>query len=61
MLIKYFSFILAEIVAQFKYTVLLMPSGANLVTDLQFQPEIYESEHSVTDPDLKVSLFLLTL
>lgn len=44
----------AEIVAQFKYTVLIMPSGVNLVTGLDFAPEQYQSEHSITDAELKV-------
>lgn len=44
-----------EVVAQFKYTVLLMPSGVNLVTGLPFKLEKYQSEHSITDPELKVS------
>lgn len=47
-----------EVVAQFKYTVLLMPSGINLVTGLPFQPDSYQSEHSITDPELKVGVEL---
>lgn len=43
----------SEVVAQFKYTVLLMPSGINLVTGLPFKMEKYQSEHSITDPELK--------
>lgn len=43
-----------EIVAQFKFTVLLMPSGINLVTGLPFNVDKYESEHSVLDAALKV-------
>lgn len=43
----------SEVVAQFKYTVLLMPSGVNLVTGLPFNVEKYQSEHSITDPELK--------
>ncbi|KAJ6644192.1 Proliferation-associated protein 2G4, partial [Pseudolycoriella hygida] len=42
-----------EIVAQFKFTVLLMPSGINLVTGLPFKIEKYQSEHSITDASLK--------
>lgn len=45
-----------EIVAQFKFTVLLMPNGPHKITGLPFAPELYESTHSVTDPDLKVIL-----
>jgi len=43
----------SEIVAQFKYTVLLMPSGINLVTGLPFKIEKFQSEHSITNPELK--------
>lgn len=46
----------AEVVAQFKYTVLIMPTGVNLVTGLDFAPEQYQSEHSITDAELKVRL-----
>lgn len=45
--------ILAEIVAQL-YTVLIMPSGVNLVTGLPFVADKYQSENSITDPELKV-------
>lgn len=43
-----------ELVAQFKFTVLLMPSGINLVTGLPFDLNKYESEHSLLDEALKV-------
>lgn len=39
--------------AQFKFTVLLMPSGVNLVTGLPFDSAQYESEHSILDAELK--------
>jgi len=42
-----------EIVAQFKFTVLIMPSGLNLVTGLPFDLDKYESEHSLLDEALK--------
>lgn len=42
-----------EIVAQFKYTVLLMPSGINLVTGLPFDASQYESEHNILDEEMK--------
>lgn len=45
-----------EIVAQYKFTVLLMPNGPHKITGLPFEPELYESEHSVTDPELKTLL-----
>ncbi|KAL1506776.1 hypothetical protein ABEB36_006077 [Hypothenemus hampei] len=46
----------SEIVAQYKFTVLIMPNGPHKITGLQFEPELYESEYSVTDPDLKTLL-----
>jgi len=42
-----------EIVAQFKFTVLLMPSGSHKITGLPFQSELYESEHKIEDEDVK--------
>ncbi|KAK7872180.1 hypothetical protein R5R35_001741 [Gryllus longicercus] len=42
-----------EIVAHFKFTVLLMPNGPHRITGLPFEPELYSSEHEITDPDLK--------
>ncbi|XP_066147277.1 proliferation-associated protein 2G4 isoform X2 [Euwallacea fornicatus] len=46
----------SEIVAQFKFTVLLMPNGPHKITGLPFEPELYKSEHSITDPELKTLL-----
>ncbi|XP_060527415.1 proliferation-associated protein 2G4 [Cylas formicarius] len=43
----------SEIVAQYKFTVLLMPNGPHRITGLQFDPTLYESECSITDTDLK--------
>lgn len=43
----------SEYVAQFKYTVLLMPNGVNLVTDIPFAEDNYSSEHSIAQPELK--------
>lgn len=43
-----------EIVAQFKFTVLLMPSGINLVTGLPFDVDKFQSEHGLLDAALKV-------
>lgn len=55
-----FSFLrTGEVVAQFKYTVLIMPNGVNLVTGVAFLPEQYESEHSITDTELKVSFVFI--
>lgn len=42
-----------EIVAQFKFTVLLMPSGVNLVTGLPVDVSQYESSHDILDAQLK--------
>lgn len=44
---------LGEIVAQFKFTVLLMPSGINLVTGLPFDMNQYESEHNILNAEMK--------
>lgn len=44
----------AEIVAQFKHTVLLMPNGVNLVTGIPFNVDSYVSEYSIAQPELKV-------
>lgn len=43
----------SEIVAQFKFTVLLMPNGPHRITGIPFEIEQYESEHSITDPEIK--------
>lgn len=48
-----------EIVAEFKFTVLLMPSGVNLVTGLPFDLGKYESEYSVLDGALKVRVYFI--
>lgn len=45
----------AEIVAQFKHTVLLMPNGVNLVTGIPFNVDSYVSEYSIAQPELKVN------
>lgn len=39
--------------AQFKYTVLLMPSGINLVTGLPFDLSKYESSNDILNAELK--------
>ena len=43
----------AELVAQFKYTVLLMPNGPQRITGIPFDTTLCQSEHSVTDEELK--------
>lgn len=45
-----------EFVAQFKFTVLLMANGPLRITSSLFEPELYQSEHDVEDPELKVRL-----
>lgn len=47
-----------EIVAQFKFTVLLMPSGSHKITGLPFNPELFESEHKIEDEEVKVCIRL---
>lgn len=42
-----------EYVAQFKYTVLILPQGLQIVTGYAFDPTCYESEHSVQDEEMK--------
>lgn len=45
-----------EFIAQFKFTVLLMPSGSHKITGLTFDPNICESEFSIQDESLKTIL-----
>ena len=42
-----------EIVAQFKFTVLLMPNGPQKITGLSFDPTAFQSENSITDEEVK--------
>ncbi|KAK4008856.1 proliferation-associated protein 2G4 [Daphnia magna] len=42
-----------EIVAQFKFTVLLMPNGPQKITGLPFDPTAFQSENSITDEEVK--------
>ena len=44
-----------EFVAQFKYTLLLMPNGPMRITGMPFDPNLYQTEHSIEDEELKVS------
>jgi hypothetical protein len=48
-----------EFVAHFKSTVLLMPDGPRVVTGLPFKPELYESEHTISDAELKVCKLIM--
>jgi curved DNA binding protein len=42
-----------ELVAQFKFTVLLMPTGSHKITGATVDPTLYESEHKIEDEELK--------
>ncbi|XP_071537392.1 proliferation-associated protein 2G4 [Panulirus ornatus] len=42
-----------EFVAQFKFTVLLMPSGQHKITGLPFDTHMFESSYKIEDPELK--------
>ena len=50
----------SEVVAQFKFTVLLMPNGPHRITGLPFEEELYSSEHSVKDADIQVKPLFFT-
>jgi len=45
-----------EVVAQFKFTVLLLPNGPLKITGVDFDSEMYESSHSVEDEEMKALL-----
>jgi len=45
-----------EYVAQFKFTVLLMPNGPLRITHGSWDPEFLQSEHSIKDEELKTIL-----
>eukprot|EP00088_Acartia_fossae_P021784 TRINITY_DN2312_c0_g1_i1.p1 TRINITY_DN2312_c0_g1~~TRINITY_DN2312_c0_g1_i1.p1 ORF type:complete len:393 (-),score=89.73 TRINITY_DN2312_c0_g1_i1:303-1481(-) len=42
-----------EYVAQFKFTVLLLPNGPHKITGLQFDDSLYKSEHSIQDTEIQ--------
>nr|CAB3264619.1 proliferation-associated protein 2G4 [Phallusia mammillata] len=42
-----------EFVAQFKFTILIMPNTPMRITDSFFDPDCYKSSHKVTDPELQ--------
>jgi hypothetical protein len=46
-----------ELVAHFKFTVLLMPNGPHRITGFNFEPELFDSEYSVEDAEIKVRYF----
>lgn len=45
-----------ELVAQFKFTILLMPSGTHKITGLPIQADQFESEHKIVDEELSKAL-----
>lgn len=47
---------LGEYVAQFKFTVLLMPSGSHKITSGPIDLELYETALGVEDESVKVSI-----
>lgn len=44
-----------EIVAQFKFTALLLPSGTHRITGLPFDKSQCKTERTIKDPELNVS------
>jgi len=42
-----------ETVAQFKFTVLLMPNGPHRITGLPFEEELYKSDHTIEDAEIQ--------
>jgi len=42
-----------EFVAQFKFTVLLMPNGPHKITGLPLDLTVYETEHKIEDDSIK--------
>jgi len=42
-----------EFVAQFKFTVLLMPNGPHKITGLPLDLSVYETEHTIEDDSIK--------
>ena len=52
---------IGEYVAQFKFTVLLMPNGPLRITNGPFDQDVINSSLSLDDPDLKVRLYLVLL
>ena len=43
-------------VAQYKFTVLLMPNGPHKITGLPFDEALYKSDHSLEDAEILVGL-----
>jgi len=47
-------FFIGEVVAQIKFTVLMMPNGPMKITGVPLDLSIYESEHQIENEELKV-------
>lgn len=45
-----------ELVAQFKFTALLLPSGTHKITGLPFDKSLCKSDRSIKDPELNVNI-----
>ena len=45
-----------DVVAQFKFTVLLMPSGSHKITGLPIDTNLFKSEHHIEDDSIKALL-----
>jgi len=43
-----------EFVAQFKFTLLLMPNGPMKITGLSFDDSLFKSENTIEDEEMKV-------
>ena len=43
-----------DVIAQFKFTVLLMPSGSHKITGIPFDPSICESENKLDDVSAEI-------
>ena len=54
-----FIIFVGEFVVQYKFTVLLMPNGPLKITGLPFESELYESDKSIQDEEIKVCIFLI--
>ena len=48
-----------EVVAQIKFTVLMMPNGPMKITGGPIDLSVYESEHKVENEELKVRLIIV--
>lgn len=49
-----------ELVAQFKFTALLLPSGTHRITGLPFDKSQCKTERTIKDPELNVNIDLMS-